>query len=1017
MDLVRVKLFDTPVVIKNEKKIDFSFKKAEALFYYLLICQQATRDTLANILWGEVEEKTAKKNLRQAMYKIKKDFDMDIIISPKKSVVMLNKDIKIETDIHHFLRDEENSIEVYTGEFLKGFHVKDGEPFDEWMMQYRDKLKDLYMQRLNRKIEDARSEKDVQTVIAYAKKLIEIDNFDEKPYRILMKTYADEGVFHKAIDVYNCLVHVLDHELGIEPDFKTSKIFDEILLTRNTMKVKKKKEVDFFYGRTYELSILEKYYKQFKTNEDSKSLMIRGDAGIGKTKLKEKFLESIHLEECILLEGQCYQAEQYYLFKPWNEIFIKLVEIIKEEKIEIPHLWKTIISNIFPSFARENGDGITHLAEKMDLLKHQVIEEVMIAVLKEVSKRRKILLVFEDIQWMDDISISLLNNMLMHQKKNNIFFIGTLRNGYEGKIHKSIRSDLRHNRLEEIILNPFNKAQVQEFVQMGMLKYSWNERLYDQIYHETKGNTFFLSEILNSIKEKGNMTYMSPKMKDILKNRFLDISKEGKELLNIASLFFDKVSLDMLKLLTSKDVLTVMDIVEELQSRGIIREVSDSEEISFAFTHQKLRAFIYIDQSSVRKKILHNHIGLIFEKKLHYDKRDRFLYSKLIYHFEQGGNELLALKYRMKNLDVYFNFTHELFPVLKDGNIEDEYVSYLSQQEGIKQIKNIEKNMIKILRKESDSEEIKRLRINFLHIRGRYFIREGEYENGVCDIQKMIEIAREIKDADYVIKGYRQMIYYGIQTYNVEWMGKYIELGLDLAKAYNDQKDTGIMLRLKGIEKLMDGKHEEAEEFLKQSIRIFEVVNEYEDKYTLNMAAAYNYIGEIRRQNMKFMRALEYYDRAVNVCVEKNVIGGLTIFYTNGGQTALDMGDDDRAKVYFEKAIQLFDQLNTLWGRSTAEGYMALLLIRKGEYKKALKCLMRAEEYAKKMKSPYEMGLLYRVKAEIKVRMKDNGCIHEVFKNYLTLNIKNYCDKGIEFLKQVKDPYEIEILGVLKKNA
>ncbi|QZY54225.1 AAA family ATPase [Crassaminicella profunda] len=1016
MDLIRVKLFDTPTVYKNEEQIVFPFKKAEGLFYYLLIYGQATRDTLVNILWGEVEEKIAKKNLRQAMYKIRKSFDLDIVISPKKSIVMINPDIQINTDLCDFLSGEDDGIHAYTGEFLRGFHVKDAEGFESWMIQYAEYLKDLYIQKINGKIKNAFSKNDIASRIFYAKKWIRTDELNEKPYEILMKAYADSRDFHKAIDLYNRLSNILQKELQIEPNLKIKKIFDEIIMMRNAKKINKKKSSDFFYGRTYELRMLKQSYQKFINHKETKSFLIIGEAGVGKTKLKDEFLESINKEE-ILLQAHCYQAEQGYLLKPWNDIFINLVELIKKEGIEIPILWRNLISHVFPGFAIENEECNINPVEKTDWLQHQVIEETMVSVLKKVAAKRKILLVFEDIQWMDETSLALINSILLHQKMSRIFIICTCRNGYSEKLNKFMISSVKHNKLQKIDLTPFSKYEVEEFIQMSFPEISGNEKLYERIYKETEGNAFFLTEMINGIKEKGSITEMTDKTQDILKSRFLDISKEGRKLLNITSLFFDKVSLDMLKNLTSKNILEIMDIIEELQKRGILKDVSSSDEISFAFTHQKFREYIYMQQSSAKRKILHNEIGLIFERKLHHDKRDRFLYSKLIYHFENGMNPILVLKYWMKNLDVYFNFGHELFPVLKDGNIEEEYPSYLSQEEAMKQLKDIEKNLTKVREKEFYSEEIKRLQIGFWHMRGRFFIREGEYDKGIKDIENMIDLSIKIDDLDYALKGYRQMIYYGIQIHNVKWMKKYVELGLDLAKKCNYQKDTGIMLRLQGLQKIMDGDYKDAEKILKESIRIFEQVNEYEDKYTLNMAAGYNYIGEIRRRNMKFMSALKYYERAVKICMEKKVIRGLTIFYTNAGQAAFDMGDDDLAKTYLEKAILLYNELNVLWGRSTAEGYMALLLIKKGNYKNALQYCKRAQQYAKQLKSPYELGLLYRVKAEIKVRMKENKKIREIFKDDLSLDIKEYCDKGIEYLRQLKEPYEIEILEVLRRNS
>lgn len=1018
MDIVRVKLFSTPVVLKNGETIVFPLKKAEALFYYLLVNGQASRDTLVNLLWGEIGEKTAKKNLRNAMYKIRKMLDMDIIISPKKSIVMLNPDIEIETDLNTFLKDEDQGVHHYTGEFLKGFHVKDAHAFEEWMMQYREQCKDVYIQKLYEKIHKALETNDYKSVQDYGKLIITEDPFDERVYRILMQAYAEEGAFNKSIDLYNKLSDILEQELGIAPDAETKGLLNEILENRTSRETgRRKTSEDFFYGRRRELQAFEQIYKNFVQNQETKSLLIVGEAGIGKTKLKDKFLHRVDEDKITLLHANCYQAEEDYLLKPWNDIFAKLSDVIAEEKMEIPLLWKNIITHFFPIFAVESNIVSINPVEKIDFLKYQAAEETIIGLFNKVCQKRKIILVFEDLQWMDHMSLSLLSSILLHQENKNMMMIGTCRSGYEEKIDIFMASMMKYNKLEKIAIPRFTLEEVEDFVEKALPNYPWTMDVKQQIYEETAGNTFFLVELLNNIKEKGNMTDMSPKMQDIIKSRFIDISHEGKKLLNIASMFFDKVPLEMLKTLRQKEALEMMDALEELERKGILKETGRGEDISFVFTHQKLREFVYLQQSNARRKILHNKIGTIFEKSLYNDKRDRFLYPKLIYHFSSGGNELMALKYRMKNLDVYLNFTHELFPILSDGNIEEEQHSYVDPEEAIKQLEEVEKLLEGQIDGRQDEKELMHLKIRFLHMKGRYFIREGEYDKGIACIQDMIQEALCMEDLDYALKGYRQMIYYGIQTHNIPFMQEYLEHGLKLAKACGYQKETGIFLRLKGLHKIMMGEFREAEEILKQSIGIFEVVNQYEDKYTLNLAASYNYIGEIRRYSMKFASALAYYDKAMQLCKEKKVLRGLTIFHTNAGQAALDMGDHHRAKIYLKKAIDLYNQLNTLWGRSTAEGYMALLYIKDGEYKEALDCLLRAQVYAEKLKSPYELGLLYRVKAEIKGSMRHNQSLAKIFSKYLPLGLGEYCDRGIALLKEVRESYEIEILKVLKKSG
>ncbi|QIB27346.1 hypothetical protein [Caloranaerobacter azorensis] len=115
------------------------------------------------------------------------------------------------------------------------------------------------------------------------------------------------------------------------------------------------------------------------------------------------------------------------------------------------------------------------------------------------------------------------------------------------------------------------------------------------------------------------------------------------------------------------------------------------------------------------------------------------------------------------------------------------------------------------------------------------------------------------------------------------------------------------------------------------------------------------------------------------------------------------------------KALDVYNHIDTLWGRSTAEGYMALLYIQEGKYKEALESLKRADYFSKKLKSPYELGLIYRVKAEIRSKMGKNQFLNDIFKDYLNKDLKYYCDCGIELLKKVRESYEVDILKALRK--
>lgn len=1014
MGIIYGKLFGTPTIMKDHEEVIFPYNKVKALFYYLLVNKKCSRDELAGLLWPDEEENIAKKNLRNAIYKIKKTFGEEVLISPKKSIVMLNTELEIKTDVDDFIRSKDEWLELYKGEFLQGFFVKNAQGFEEWTIKMREHLKETYRNKLYDKISNSKeSSEDVET---YAKLLIQSDEFDEKAYRNLMVFYKENRQYEKALKVYDKLSSILIRELGITPDDETKKILNETLENLNL----KEESIDTdktmtFYGRKAEMQSLKRNFQNFLEGRDGKSVIIIGEAGVGKTALKEKFISSIE-EDVYIFQTACYKVEKVYLLKTWNSIISKLSDTIESENIVIPTIWNHIISAIFPELYKNGESSNVKLIENIDTLKYEVVGDALVELLKKVTEKKKVIFVFEDIQWMDDMSLSLLSSIILHQYRNNIIFIATCRNEYDENVDRFMTTMKNYNKISTLNVKRFTSEEMEELVRLSIPIYKFTKELLKKIYDETEGNAFFINEYLNAIKSGSDINIMSSKMQDVLKSRFLDISEEGKKILNIASLFFDEINIDILRNITGKDELELMDIIEELEHRFILKDMTDGETITFKFTHQKLREFVYLKQSEGRKKILHNKIAKLLEKTLKNNKGDINIYHKLIYHYTNGGNDIEALNYKIKSLNYYLNFSHELFPIVKGQEIDGCNTAYFSKKQTITSLKDVEKLLKDVKKKEENSEKIKEIEIAFLHMQGRYLIREGDYEEGTRNIQAMIEKALEIGDRDYALEGYKQIIYYCIQTNNTEVMMKYVSLALNLAVECNYHKETGILLRLKGLYKIMCGEYKEAEELLNESISIFNITKEVADKYSLNIAAAYNYIGEIRRFNRQFSQAATYYDKAIAICEDKKALSSLSVFNINAGQAAFEMGDYEKSKDHFEKAYNLYRQYDSIWRRSVVEAFMALLCVKEEKYHESLKYLKSADMHSQKIKNPHEVGMVYRVKAEIRITMEDNENLRKVFSRYLDKDIDHYCEEGIRFLKTSRDNYEIEVINIMRKN-
>ena len=491
MSKIYAKMFGTPIITKDDKEVLFPYSKVKALLYYLIINKRASRDELSGLLWCEDREEIAKKNLRNAIYKIKKSFDEDVLISPNKSLVMINPNLDISSNVEPFINGDDSLIDEYIGDFIQGFYVKNAEPFEQWLTQIRENYREIFVRKLYELIDKSIKNQENSKIELYCKKLISVNEFDEKAYAILINHYKDIKDYKSAIDTYNKLSKILSVELGITPDEQTTILFNQVLDLINDSNYNKKSQSEkFFYGRISELRLLEQNFDKFIKNDDAKSIILSGEAGIGKSRLKDEFLSKINSEKSYVFETNCYPAEKEYFFKPWNPIISKMSEILIKDNINIPHIWENIISCIFPEFNKNKNTPYQHLPENFETIKYDMIGDILSDILERITKHKKVMLIFEDIQYADSMSISILSSIILHQKKSDIIFIATYRNEYDKNVDKLITSMNLHDKLILMPLDRFTSEESEKFVKQAYPNYTPTKELLKKYIRKQRATLF-----------------------------------------------------------------------------------------------------------------------------------------------------------------------------------------------------------------------------------------------------------------------------------------------------------------------------------------------------------------------------------------------------------------------------------------------------------------------------------------------------------------------------------------------
>lgn len=133
---------------------DLANSKAEALLVYLACTRRAhSREVLADLLWDERTQSQALGNLRVVLTALRKQFSPYLEIT--RDSVSLQPQAQVWTDVGEFEahlktarparpfadpRSLGAALDLYRGDFLEGFYLREATGFEAWLVRERERL-------------------------------------------------------------------------------------------------------------------------------------------------------------------------------------------------------------------------------------------------------------------------------------------------------------------------------------------------------------------------------------------------------------------------------------------------------------------------------------------------------------------------------------------------------------------------------------------------------------------------------------------------------------------------------------------------------------------------------------------------------------------------------------------------------------------------------------------------------------------------------------------------------------
>jgi DNA-binding SARP family transcriptional activator/predicted ATPase len=299
--------------------LHFRTDKIRALLIYLALEGERPheRQALAALLWPEMPEQTALKNLRQSLHRLQQTVNdqlpglSDALLTVTRGAVQLHP-AYLELDAlqfqallaacekhrhrHLHLCDDcltrlNEAATLYQGELLAGFSLPDTAVFEEWLLFWRERLQQQAASAFGQLAVALSERGDVEPALAYARRQLALDPFREEAYRLLMALLAHSGRHGQALAQYESCRRLLRDELGVEPAAETTALYHKIQAEQRGETAADNgrpaichhfpAQFTPFIGREQELRQIEEMF----LDPDCRLLTLVGPGGIGKSRL------------------------------------------------------------------------------------------------------------------------------------------------------------------------------------------------------------------------------------------------------------------------------------------------------------------------------------------------------------------------------------------------------------------------------------------------------------------------------------------------------------------------------------------------------------------------------------------------------------------------------------------------------------------------------------------------------------------------------------------------------------
>jgi DNA-binding CsgD family transcriptional regulator len=387
-------------------------------------------------------------------------------------------------------------------------------------------------------------------------------------------------------------------------------------------------------GRAEELQRLETALAEAADGRGS-TVLIAGEAGIGKTRLASELGERAREAGATVLSGRCIDLVGSGL------PYLPLVEALR------PLRGSPALAD-FDRSLQELPRLVPELTEAPELApahprdpdSQLLLFEEMLAVLEHLGTEAPVVLIVEDLHWADGSTLDLVSFLAHAAREHRLLLVATYRSDEiesESSLRRLVAELLRAREAAALTLEPLGRDEVARL--LGRIAEARVPAgLVDEIYERSEGNPFFAEELL-AAGRRGEET-LTRALRDLLLQRLAGLDDETRSVLRVSAAAGRDVPYRLLAAVGAVSEAQLVEALREAVEHDVL--LPDQPPGSFRFRHALLAEAVYTTVLPGEREQLHASLAraLTDEPGLAASS----IAAELAHHWEAAGQPVEALR-------------------------------------------------------------------------------------------------------------------------------------------------------------------------------------------------------------------------------------------------------------------------------------------------------------------------------------------------------------------------------------